>query len=308
MIGAGVAPDAAAVRDAHPLVGTARRMCATDLRLAFTTVPSSQSDGWVSLRAAASGPVIRSWLDELPASAKGMRNVAGARVGLSFACLLVRPLMAVLHLEQRVPVLSPDTVFLRRQDGQFVQLAVQPTEMYALGDDPDAGHPATHQVPDMARLIEPMGEQLYTALAPVLSAVRAEGRYGLTNLWGGVLDMIGATSLLSARIGRLPQDLVWRRAEQLCDLVGARTEQRRVRYPTPFEVSYSGGDALFTVKGTCCLQYREHGLRAGEDDDSGKAYCKTCPFLREDTRLRRCANTVERDARALDAPTPCAGS
>jgi hypothetical protein len=307
MHGPGDAPDRLPVHEAHPLVGTADRMSATDPRLDFATITSNEQDGWVSLREAASHKVVRDWLDELPMSSQGMRNVAGARVGLSFACLLVRPLMAVLHMENRVPVLTPDTVLLRRAAGQFVQMAVLPTEMYALPTDPDIEHPRVHRVHDVSRLTERMADELYGALAPVLSTVRAEGRYGLSNLWGGVLDMIGATSLLSARIGRLPQEMVWQRAEQLCDLINERSEQRRVRYPRPFEVSYSGGDALFTVKGTCCLQYREHGLRAGEQDDAGTAYCKTCPFLREDTRLRRCASTVERDARALDA-TPCAGS
>ncbi|MGH3622478.1 MAG: hypothetical protein ACRDQ5_11910 [Sciscionella sp.] len=288
----------AAAPAAHPLLGTAARLSAMDERIRFSARTPAEA-GWVSLSAASARETVAGWLDELPTSGTGMRNVAGARVGLSLACCIVRPLMATLHIEQRVPVLTPDSVFVRRARSQFVEFAVAPTEVYALARDPEIGHPALHTVPDVPQLLEQSAHSLYWTLAPVLNAVRAEGRYGLRHLWGGVLDMIGATSLLAARLGGLPQQLVWRRAEQLCELVYSRSEQPKVRYPTPFAVNYAGGDALFTVKGTCCLQYREPGLRAGEQDEHGTAYCETCPFLREDTRLRRCASTAERDVKLL---------
>lgn len=284
----------AATQAAHPLLGTAARLSAMDDRIRFSA-RMPKGDGWVSLGDASARETVAGWLDELPTSGSGMRNVAGARVGLSFACCVVRPLMATLHLEHRVPMLALDSTFIRRAHRQFVEFAVVPTEVYALDGDREIDHPALHPVPDIAQLIEHSARSLYWTLAPVLGAVRAEGRYGLPHLWGGVLDMIGATSLLAARLGGLPQQEVWRRAEQLCSLVYSYSEQRKVRYPTPFAVNYSGGDALFTVKGTCCLQYREHGLRAGEQDEQGTAYCKTCPFLAEDTRVRRCVRTVERD-------------
>lgn len=291
---------------AHPLLGTANRLSALDSRLAFRAERPEQYGDWVSLREAAEPSVVRSWLDELPVSGNGMRNVAGARIGLSLACLVVRPLMATLHLEHRMPALPLDAVHLRREHGSFVELAVLPDTLYTLPADPDSGHPDTRGAQDFSHLLAIAAEQLMGALAPVLGTIRAEGRYGMRNLWGGVLDMIGATSLLSARIGRLPQQLVWRRVESLCDLVQAHSEQRAVRYPKPFEVSAPGGDMLFTVKGTCCLRYREHGLRAGEQADSA-AYCKTCPFLREDTRQQRCASSVERDLGMLDT-VPIAGA
>jgi hypothetical protein len=223
-----------------------------------------------------------------------LRNAAAAQFGASLACAVVRPLMAMLHLYESAPVVTPTTAFARRRAGRFRDLCLIPAEMLTTRD---GDHPALRPVADAEDLLRHTADTIVTLLAPSLRALRVEGRFGLNQLWGSVLDMIGATSLLVGRLADLDQTKVWRHAERLCALVQERVDNPRVKYPTPFSVPWHGRDAMFIVKGTCCLQYREYGLRAGEPDDEGKAYCKTCPFLGEQDRIDGCASQLERDLR-----------
>lgn len=278
---------------AHPLVDSAQRLSALDARTALDT-ETPDADGWMMLSALARRPVIDAILTELPASRRGMRNVAAAQFAASLACCVVRPLMAMLHLDNRVPALRPVAVSVLERDGRFHGLALQPAEVYALPDDPAGPHPALRPVSGPDKLDQLASESIHAALAPVLYTVRLEGRYGLPRLWGAVLDMVGATSLLVARIAGLDQQRAWDRAERLCALVRQLAEQPNADQPRPFAVRWSGGEAVYTVKGTCCLQYREHGLRPREHTDSS-AYCKTCPFLCEQQRQQQCRAQAERD-------------
>lgn len=287
----------------HPLVSSASTLAGLDTRVRLgTDVPVGPT--WTSLAEAASPELIRGHLDVLGGHRRGMRTVAAAQFDASLACTVVRPLMALLHTEHRVPVLRPEHTYVRAPDGgRFDALALRPGLLTALPSDPAAGHPAVRAVSDMDDLVACAADTIDTALTPVLRTVRIEGRYGLPQLWGAVLDMIGATSLLTARIAGIDQQRAWAHAQRLCQLVQERVEQERACHPRPFSVTWSGGEALYTVKGTCCLRYREHGLRAGDptpDDAEDTAYCKTCPFLRDDTRRLQCRDQMEREAACAD--------
>ncbi len=279
--------------DVHPLLGSALRLSQLDARTGFRA-PAPHLDGWHLLTEVAGSPMVTACLDELPGTRTGMRNVAAAQLAASLACCLVRPLMAMLHIDHRVPALRPESTHVLQRDGRFHALALDACDIYALPGDPATGHPALHTVTGHDDLDALVARQIHAVLAPVLHTIRAEGRYGLPRLWGAVLDMIGATSLLVARIGGLDQCQVWHRAKHLCALVQELADQPRACHPRPFAVNWSGGEALYTVKGTCCLQYREYGLRAGEGQD-GDSYCKTCPFVTEGKRQSQCSNQLEHD-------------
>ena len=272
----------------HPLADSAARL---DPWFAFDVgIPAGP--GWCSL-AEATG-LVGEWLDRLPASVAGLRNVAAAGTSLKFANCILRPLMAILHVHRRVPEFSAADVFVhRRDDGIFDRLALARVPVAALADDAAAGSPSVTVLGGPAELVARAADGIHDVFSPVLQAIRLDGRYGLAGLWGGVSDMIGATSLLVARQSGLPQPLVWARTEQLLDELSGHSGHSRPR-PTPFTVHYSGGAAMFTVKGTCCLRYREHGLRAGQAPERCDAYCHTCPFADETLRRRHYATEMER--------------
>lgn len=287
-------------QDVHPLVASAARLAGLDARVRFeTSVPAG--DGWVTLTEAARAENVRARLDALGGWRRGMRGVAAAQLAASLACCVVRPVMALLFVEHRVPDLDGDTTLVQAVDGgRFERLVVLPGTVTALPADPTAGRAEVRTVAGQGELLEVAADLVEGTLSPALRTIRGEGRYGMSQLWGAVLDMIGATSLLTARIGGLDQQQVWSEAQRLCGMVQARAEQPTASNPRPFPVTFSGGEALYTVKGTCCLRYREHGLRAGEapaDGSTDTAYCKTCPFLRDDARLTRCSEQMERETK-----------
>lgn len=278
-------------RTAHPLPSIARELAEFDTRLRFFT-GAPPGDDWLTLDALPDRELIGRLLDQSPATGMRLRNVAAAQLGASLACTVVRPMMAMLHLYDTVPVITPAGAYLHRSGYRFHDLSLVPAELVTLSEH---DHPAWRRVDDWDELARHAADTLVTLFAPVLRTLRVEGRFGLGQLWGSVLDMIGATSLLVARLGKLDQQLVWSRAVRLCELVSDLIETPKVRRPTPFAVPWRGADAMFTVKGTCCLQYREYGLRAGESDHEGKAYCKTCPFITDESRAQLCASQLERD-------------
>jgi hypothetical protein len=261
----------------HPMTDMGRRLDGRGPRFGFAS-PVPSGPGWHSLSEAAADGRLTDWLDECPAAQAGMRNVAAAGTSLKLANCVLRPLLATLHLEHRVPDITAADVFVqRRPDGHFGRLGLRPVPLLA----------------GRAELVSALAERIHGVFSPVLHWIRFEGRYGLRGLWGGVLDMIGAASLVVARQTGLPQGQVWSTTEQLLDDVARRASLRTSR-PRPFSVRYSGGEAMFTVKGTCCLRYREYGLRAGQCADNESAYCHTCPFADEGLRRRHYAEQMER--------------
>jgi hypothetical protein len=249
----------------------AARLDARGPRFGFVCPPPADP-GWYRL-ADIDAAMIGSWLDELPAAQAGLRNVAAAGTALRLANCIVRPMMATLHIERQFPDSTPADVYVERLGGGFGRLALRAT-------------PLLPGQPELA------AERLYGLFLPVLRAIRVDGKYGMRGLWGGVLDMIGAASLLVARTAGLPQRDVWATTERLLDGIATRAHCKG--RPQPFSVCYSGGEAMFTVKSTCCLRYREHGLRAGEQPDNNEAYCHTCPFADDELRRRHYAEQMER--------------
>jgi hypothetical protein len=278
----------------HPLRDTARRLTEFDRR---TTVGFGvpEGGGWLSLGELATAENITGWLAIMPADRQGMRHVAAARLGAGVACAVVRPLMAALHLESRVPLLSPENVWLARSGSEIVGTRIASGTTLVLPDDPQADDARLTRVGDADELLTAESASLVSSFAPLVTALRAEARFGTEKLWGCVLDMVGATSMLVARLAGLDQAATWRRAARLNELLAAATEGGKVARPSPFAVPAPRGDELFTTKGTCCLQFREYGARVRDDESSAVAFCKTCPLVAPDVRRRNCAQALAGD-------------
>lgn len=250
----------------------ADRLSRLDARLAFHLGRPS-GPGWVAL-AEADQPTLAHWIEETAQARGCASNVATARVALNLAARVVRPLMALLHLENRVP--TGAQFWVHREDAAFTALAIDSTRY------------------EQARL-DHCAAQLCAIFTPIYQDLRATGRYGRGPMWGGLLDMVGATSMLAARVGDVSRPRTWQRVETLSCLIEERIRPVRPKRPrcTPIALP-SGGREPITVKGTCCLKYREHGLRVGLGTDS-TAYCKTCPHIPDGVRQDRCLPGIERD-------------
>lgn len=272
----------------HPTAALARRVAGSPAGMHFR-LGRPHEPGWFSLAEIAQRPLLDEWLDQLPAGRAGLRNVAAANIALKLTMCVARPLMVALHGERRFPVLTGADVFVRRlADGRFDELALAETPVCAVRPDPgEVAVPARE-------LITVAADGFFGVLGPVLEALRSSGRYGLKGLWGGTQDMLGATSLLVARRSDLPQWIVWRDVEALLDTLSERVSHAKAR-PQPFSVPCSRGEALFTVKGTCCLRYREYGLRPSDHARDASAFCHTCPFVDEGTRRQHFTEKVARE-------------
>ncbi|WP_163508488.1 hypothetical protein [Fodinicola acaciae] len=249
----------------------ADRLSRLDPRLAFRAGQPSGA-GWIPLAEAADPRVLERWIGARARAA----NVATARVALHLAARVVRPLMALLHLENCLPVATAERFFVHRDGASFDALAI----------DADAYEPA--RLPRVA-------DQLCQVFTPIYQGLRRSGRYGLGPMWGGLLDMVGATSMLVARIGDVSRSDTWHQVETLNGLIEERIRPVRPKRPRCVPVALSAGQhEPFTVKGTCCLKYRETGLRVGQLTDT-TAYCKTCPHIPDGVRQDRCRPGIVRD-------------
>lgn len=187
----------------HPLADTVARLDSWfDVEFGTPMGP-----GWCSL--AETTDLVGGWLDRLPASGVGLRNVAAAGTSLKLANCVLRPLMALLHAHGRFPDITAADIFVHRQDdGIFDRLALAPVSVVAL-----VGSPGVRVVSGPAELVAHAAGRIYDVFSPVVQAIRLNGRHGPPGLWGGVSDMIGGHVAVGgpayraaavARLGRSP--------------------------------------------------------------------------------------------------------
>ncbi len=274
-------------RQTGPVVATFARLRQLDEYLEAEVGPP-EGAGWYSLDTVVSGGHLDSWLEDLARDHDGQRDVAGAYLGSGLAGAVVTVPVSALVAERRVPHLRAGLWLHRHNEGWFDRVAYTSTEVDVLADDPEAGHPHAVVVADQATLAERFAQCLVETLTPLLEAVRRRTPYGLRGLWGGVADEVTGTALRAARQTNTDGWAAWALSQAVLDHVAA--SQIHLRRPRPFPVSWSGGEALFQVKGTCCLYYKTHD---GPLDPDGDSYCTTCPFRDDDNRLSRLRHQLE---------------
>ncbi len=276
------------VSGTSPLAATFARLRRLDQYLVAEVGPA-QGAGWYDLDRVVDDGHLDVWLDELARTHDGQRDVAGAYLGSWLAGALVAAPVSALVLERRMPHLGAGVWLHRHEEGWFDGVAFASAQLLVLADDPEADHGDAVVVADQSTLVERYAHALVERLTPLLEAVRRRAPYGLRGLWGAVADDVTGTVLATARRAGTDGWLAWDQAQTVLDDVAARQEHLRKR-PTPFPVSWSGGETLYQVKGTCCLYYKTHD---GPLDPDGESYCTTCPFRYDDNRLCRLRRHLE---------------
>ncbi len=268
-----------------PLKETSIRLTRIYQRFGFE-VGIPVGDAWISISDACSPEEVIPWLDQLTHTTGGRRDVAASYLGMWFAGVVARPLTALYLHELRAPASHLSHAAIRRlPDGRIDRLALPNSAMFALANDPGARHSDTRVVTNRNALADLVADNLFVLLDPFMIAIRANASYGRRGLWGSVADMIGGGSLQLARHTGMDQWTAWAEAWDLIERLAIRGASVNNR-PRPLPIQWSGGETLFTVKGTCCLRYKDRGC-------SNATYCSSCPLTEDEPRALRYLQKVQ---------------
>jgi hypothetical protein len=222
-------------------------------------------------------------LGHAEAHCAGARDYLAASVAHTVADAALVATLPALLLEQRVPRVDADELWVRLHETEPWLAGVWLTggRFWALPDDPDGDHGDAELVGDRDALRSRFAEQLVALLRPVFGAIRARAPFGLVGMWGEVVDGMHSLALMLAHGAHGDAEEAWASASLLAGHVAALVPQARVR-PRPFPVPTPGGPArLFSVRGTCCLWYK------AQPGDPEAGYCTTCPLRTDDDRRQR---------------------
>lgn len=123
---------------------------------------------------------------------------------------------------------------------------------------------------DDAGVVERSAAELVVALDPVFRAVRSVANFGMTGMWGAVVDEVSATAVLAADVvGLAPAVEV---ADSLVAALRRHTSHIRL-LPVIEMVEWNGGVTPVSIKGTCCMRYKTYD----HPDRAGEGFCETCP-------------------------------
>ena len=264
---------------------TAAALQAVHSRFGFETVPQTGPD-WHPYAALTDGR-IHAWSVELVDGGRAPAEV-GASLASGLLGPVVRPLAVGFVLLRRLPVVTTDTVAVRRR-GRLTDRAALTGEVAVLADDPAAGAPGSTVVPDLRT---ELATRLAALAAPVLDEIHRATRYGRRNLWGGLGDVLSSHALWAARHrADDPAALhaVFDEVQRVMDLV-TEIIDLRVDRPVPFPLVGRARRSLGQVRGTCCLHYRIPGRT---EADGRPRYCASCPLISDDERRRRMRTLVE---------------
>lgn len=222
------------------------------------------------------------------------RDYVGATIAARVGEAAITAAWPALLLTRRLPDLRrfPLTVHPHHPEGWFDRIAIGGDHCFVLPDDPAADHPDSTVVDDVSALHARFVEDLVAYVRPWFAAVRARAPFGLRGMWGQLADDISGTALATARTAGLDAEAAWTEGGTVIDRLAAAVPELKVR-PRPFPVHWSGGEAMFQVRGTCCLWYKTvSGRNAGAD-----GYCSSCPLRDDDSRHASLASWIEEEAR-----------
>lgn len=214
------------------------------------------------------------------------RRVSGSLFINAYSWYLPAAAIAAYLAERRVPDLSMENVALRYRtytwhedgesgEGERIDVRLLSGRFAALPDDPDAGHPDAHILPDAAALRDWLRTGLEAHLGPLFEAVAAQTCLGRRAQWNLAADSL-ALRFLDA--GRQLGDAARGQAEGLALVKAAGSPLRNPK--TGYVTVAAGGYCeTFRARGGCCLYYR---VDPGEN-------CTTCVLraaAERDQRLR----------------------
>jgi hypothetical protein len=243
--------------------------------------PLPATDGWVTAAALAEDPTaldtFLAWDDEqvLRDHARNGRPDVIAGFGLHRyawpACLLFT---APWFLHRRVPRYPVTHVSYDRTRGPM-SLAVHPGPFACLPDDPAAGLPGAHPVPDEESLRAELRAAIAEHMEPLLGAFGPRMRRRGRALWGMVTDeIVEGIWYVAGLLGEHEK----RRAEHALDLLLPGTTKPFVG-PPGFRslVGPDGGPLRTRDRVSCCMYYTL------DADDT----CVTCPRTCDTDRIAK---------------------
>lgn len=252
------------------------------------------ASGWTRLAdLTADDALLAKWFDALLAAhdtAGGERDVAGSFLAGWIAEIVVDPVVASLHAEQRAWPLAPAGLWVHRDAaGWFDGLRVEAPLVYVVDGDPHAGHEDTVVVDSLAELHALVAAEATAVLDPIFAAVRRLAPFGRRGMWGGVADAIASSAVAAALRHRASTNLAFDDAAEFIAALAARAPLLRVR-PTKLEVARPDGTGTVVARrGTCCLYYK---IEPGADP-AGEGYCTSCPLLEPASQQQRFATWLD---------------
>lgn len=276
------------------LAETVARLRAVDdelCRLELELEPGSGGD-WVAFAALVDGA-----LDDVFEAGNRTGDRRPDYLGASVPATLVEALLSAalppLLVERRLPDVRPSNIAARlhAEHFWFDAITLRSTRCTVLDSDPADGDPDVETVADVAGLHHQLADVLVEAGTAWFPAVRKRAPFGRRGMWGQLADEVHGIALWTARSTGLDQRTVWAEAEAIVDAIAVRVPELRVR-PRPFPVAWSGGEALWQVKGTCCLWY----TTVPESEREDASYCTACPLIGDEGRHERLRDWTESQA------------
>lgn len=245
--------------------------------------------GWYPLdQVLANDDLLDGWYREIrDGEARGRRDVAGSYMASWLSGVVAETVAAALTTEERAWPLDPAGLAVHHhEEGWFDGIAVRSTRLWVLPGDPDAGHPESDVVDDLAALRSVLAAELVEVITPIFAAVRRRAPFGIRGMWGSLADGIVATALWRAHRTGGDVTAVADAAQALVEAVAGRVPALTAR-PRVESVAWRGGTGWFAAKGSCCLWYKTFD---GTPDPRGEGYCTSCPFRDDDSRRARWAS------------------
>lgn len=210
-------------------------------------------------------------------SVRGTFFLKGYARGVAAAALVC------LATERRVPDVAPGNVTFRfGPDGMVQEVALAVPALAALPDDPDAEHPHTVILPDVAALRRWLRDRFVNGhLAAIVPLLLQRTRRGPRALWGTVSDVCsGALAQLAEFEGTLETAGELDRESRAFLATGPPL----IVAPPLCPLVHRGELSAGWRRVTCCLAYRlaDRGL------------CTSCPCVHQDERERRLRAGLER--------------
>jgi hypothetical protein len=274
----------------RPLAETGRRLEETAPDHGFG-IGRPAGDGWFGLDEVVTAGVLDRMAAHLLAR-EGRLDVTGSYLGSHVTGPVVARTVAAVVLDARCPDPDPANVAVHlHPDAWFDELSFRTTAVVVVAGDPAATADAAAAdveavvVADRAALRRWWAGRLVASVGPLLDAVRTRFPYGRRGLWGAAADRVAAAALSAARGAGRQGELAWGEASLLLDALAEHAPVPLTR-PVPVAVrSAQGREAVFPVRGTCCLYY----LTVDRPDPCDDGYCTTCPFTDPDHRHRKLA-------------------
>jgi hypothetical protein len=282
-------------REVGPVVDALQRVSACTGGHVGVEVGRPTGGGWIDI----ARPNERT-LEQLVGDAEREGAQAPDYVGASIAGRIgeavLTPTWTAVLLTRRLPDVMPFPLAVHRHlpEGWFDRIAIGGEHCFVLPGDSAAGHPATTVLADLAALHSRLAEDLTAFVRPWFTAVRARSPFAVRGMWGQLADDLCGTALATARSAGLDAEAVWAEAGAVVDLLAAVVPEVKLR-PRPFPVRWPGGEAMFQVRGTCCLWYKtKSGRSAGRD-----GYCTSCPLRDDESRHTSLVRWLEEEGRTI---------